>query len=59
MATKQEAATQGQQQAKEELIAQQVDFAVNNSFIDGLTKQLNSKCNMGLVFRLIIMWRML
>lgn len=50
MATKQEAATQGQQQAKEELIAQQVDFAVNNSFIDGLTKQLNSKMQYGLSF---------
>lgn len=50
MAAKQETVTQGKQQAKEELIAQQVDFAVNNQFIDGLTKQLNSKMQYGLSF---------
>lgn len=45
-ATKNEVAAQ----KKEELISQQVDIAVNNSFIDGLTKQLNSKVQYGLSF---------
>lgn len=45
------AEAKNQQQAKkEELIAQQVDFAINNSFIDGLAKQLDAKVNNGLVF---------
>lgn len=35
---------------KEELVAQQVDFAINNSFIDGLAKQLDSKVQNGMVF---------
>lgn len=35
---------------KEELVAQQVDFAINNSFIDGLAKQLDSKVKNGMVF---------
>lgn len=46
MATKQEVATQ----TKEELVAQQVDFAINNTFIDGLTKQLNEKVQYGMAF---------
>lgn len=37
-------------QTKEELVAQQVDFAINNSFIDGLSKQLDSKVQNGMVF---------
>lgn len=37
-------------QKKEELVAQQVDFAINNSFIDGLSKQLQSKVQNGMVF---------
>ena len=37
-------------QKKEELVTQQVDFAINNSFIDGLSKQLNSKVDNGMVF---------
>lgn len=35
---------------KEELVAQQVDFAINNSFIDGLSKQLDSKVKNGMTF---------
>lgn len=53
MAGKQtEVATQNTQgtQSKEELVAQQVDFAINNTFIDGLAKQLNSKVDNGMVF---------
>lgn len=37
-------------QNKEQLVAQQVDFAINNSFIDGLSKQLNSKVQNGMTF---------
>lgn len=37
-------------QNKEQLVAQQVDFAINNSFIDGLSKQLNAKVANGMVF---------
>lgn len=37
-------------QKKEELVAQQVDFAINNSFIDGLAKQLQSKVQNGMIF---------
>lgn len=37
-------------QKKEELIAQQVDFAINNTFIDGLSKQLNAKVQNGMSF---------
>lgn len=36
--------------SKEELVAQQVDFAINNSFIDGLSKQLESKVQNGMTF---------
>ena len=46
MATKQEVAAQ----TKEEMVAQQVDFAINNTFIDGSTKQLNEKCKYGMSF---------
>lgn len=51
MAGKNEAAqnTQGTQK-KEELVAQQVDFAINNTFIDGLSKQLNAKVQNGMSF---------
>lgn len=45
-ATKNEMAAQN----KEQLVAQQVDFAINNSFIDGLSKQLNSKVQNGMTF---------
>lgn len=41
MATKQEVATQGKQQA---------GMVVNNAFIDGLTAQLNEKCKYGMSF---------
>lgn len=41
--------TQGTQK-KEELVAQQVDFAINNTFIDGLSKQLNAKVQNGMSF---------
>lgn len=44
--TKQTPATQ----TKEELITQQVDFAINNQFIDGLSKQLQLKTENGLTF---------
>mgnify|MGYP002511604197 CR=1 FL=1 len=37
-------------QKKEELVAQQVDFAINNTFIDGLSKQLNAKVQNGMSF---------
>lgn len=49
---KNEIATQNTQgtQKKEELVAQQVDFAINNSFIDGLSKQLNAKVQNGMSF---------
>lgn len=46
MALKQEVAAQ----TKEEMVAQQVDFAINNTFIDGLTKQLNAKVQYGMSF---------
>ena len=46
MATKQEVATQ----TKEEIVSQQVDLAINNKFIDGLTKQLNEKMKYGMSF---------
>ena len=49
MATKNEAATQNNQK-KEDLVAQQVDFAINNTFIDGLSKQLNAKVQNGMSF---------
>ena len=51
MAGKNEVAqnTQGTQK-KEELVAQQVDFAINNTFIDGLSKQLNAKVQNGMSF---------
>ena len=41
MATKQEVATQGKQQA---------DLVINNALIDGLTAQLNEKCKYGMSF---------
>ena len=41
MATKQEVAEQGKQQA---------GLLVNNAFIDSLTRQLNEKCKYGLSF---------
>lgn len=49
---KNEVATQNTQgtQKKEELVAQQVDFAINNTFIDGLSKQLNAKVQNGMSF---------
>lgn len=37
-------------QKKEELVAQQVDFAINNTFIDGLSKQLQAKVQNGMSF---------
>lgn len=43
-------AKQAQQASKEELISQQVDFAVNNAFIDGLVKQLDKKTESGMSF---------
>lgn len=51
MAAKNEGAqnTQGMQK-KEDLVAQQVDFAINNTFIDGLSKQLNAKVQNGMSF---------
>lgn len=51
MAGKNEVAqnTQGTQK-KEELVARQVDFAINNTFIDGLSKQLNAKVQNGMSF---------
>lgn len=49
MATKNEVATQNNQK-KEDLVAQQVDFAINNTFIDGLSKQLNAKVQNGMSF---------
>ncbi len=49
MAGKNEAAGQNNQK-KEDLVAQQVDFAINNTFIDGLSKQLNSKVQNGMSF---------
>lgn len=42
--------TQIATQTKEEMVAQQVDFAINNTFIDGLTKQLNAKVQYGMAF---------
>lgn len=49
MATKNEVAAQSTQK-KEDLVAQQVDFAINNTFIDGLSKQLNAKVQNGMSF---------
>lgn len=49
MAGKNEAAGQNNQK-KKDLVAQQVDFAINNTFIDGLSKQLNSKVQNGMSF---------
>lgn len=49
MAGKNEVATQSNQK-KEDLVAQQVDFAINNTFIDGLSKQLNAKVQNGMSF---------
>lgn len=49
MAAKNEVAGQNNQK-KEDLVAQQVDFAINNTFIDGLSKQLNSKVQNGMSF---------
>lgn len=49
MTTKNEVAAQNNQK-KEDLVAQQVDFAINNTFIDGLSKQLNSKVQNGMSF---------
>lgn len=51
MAGKNEVATQNEGTVKkEELVAQQVDFAINNTFIDGLSKQLNAKVQNGMSF---------
>lgn len=51
MAGKNEVAQNAQgTQKKEELVAQQVDFAINNTFIDGLSKQLNAKVQNGMSF---------
>lgn len=49
---KNEVAAQNAQttQKKEELVAQQVDFAINNTFIDGLSKQLQAKVQNGMSF---------
>lgn len=43
-------AKQNQVAKKEDLVAQQIDFAINNTFIDGLSKQLDSKVQNGMVF---------
>lgn len=48
--TKKNEVTAQNTQKKEELVAQQVDFAINNSFIDGLSKQLNAKVQNGMSF---------
>lgn len=51
MASKNETTQNAQgTQKKEELVAQQVDFAINNTFIDGLSKQLNAKVQNGMSF---------
>lgn len=43
-------AKQNQQVKKEDLVAQQVDFAINDKFISGLSKQLESKTKYGMTF---------